>query len=55
MNETPTPTETPELSPEQIIEWLDGYRQLMWEVWKNNPELRKNWEKLNQDEHSHKG
>ncbi len=32
------------LSPEQMIEWLEGYRELMIEVWKNNPELRKQWE-----------
>jgi len=38
------------MSPEEIIEWLDGHRQLMWEVWKNNPELRKQWEMLNQDD-----
>ncbi|MBI4925783.1 MAG: hypothetical protein HY843_07650 [Bdellovibrio sp.] len=32
------------LTPEQIIEWLESYRELMIEVWKNNPELRKQWE-----------
>ncbi len=37
------------LSPEAIIEWLEGHRQLMFEVWKENPELRKQWEKLNED------
>ncbi len=35
------------LSPEQVIEWLEGYRELMIEIWKNNPELRKEWERLN--------
>jgi len=35
------------LSPEQIIEWLDGHRQFMFEVWEKNPELRKEWELLN--------
>lgn len=35
------------LSPEQIIEWLEGYRELMVEIWKNNPELRETWEKTN--------
>ena len=38
----------PQLSPEEIILWLDGYRQMMWEVWRKNPELRKQWERLNQ-------
>lgn len=37
----------PPLNPEQIIEWLEGYRELMIEVWKNNPELRKQWERNN--------
>ncbi len=35
------------LTPEQIILWLDGHRQFMFEVWKNNPHLREEWERLN--------
>lgn len=30
---------TPTLTPEQTVEWLDGFRQLMFEAWKNNPKL----------------
>ncbi len=30
--------ETPVLTHEQTIEWLDGFRQLMFEVWRNNPD-----------------
>ncbi len=40
----------PVMTAEQTILWLDGYRQLMWEVWKNNPELYKEWQRLNQCE-----
>lgn len=36
------------LSPEQIIEWLEGYRELMMEIWRNNPKLREEWERLNE-------
>lgn len=36
------------LTPEDIIEWLEGHRALMIEVWTQNPELRKQWEKLNE-------
>lgn len=39
---------TPTLTPEQIIEWLDGYRSLMFEVWKNNPKAREEWERVNE-------
>ncbi len=35
------------VSAEKRIEWLDGMRALMFEVWKNNPALRKQYEKLN--------
>lgn len=38
--------EQPRLTPEEIINWLDGHRQFMWEIWKQNPELRKRWEFL---------
>ncbi|EKD50942.1 MAG: hypothetical protein ACD_62C00392G0005 [uncultured bacterium] len=40
--------ELPVLTPEQVIEWLDGFRQFMWEVWQHNAQLRKDWERLNQ-------
>ncbi len=36
-----------QLTPEQIIQWLESYRELMFEVWNKNPELRKEWERLN--------
>lgn len=29
--------ETPLLTHEQTIEWLDGMRQFMFEVWRSNP------------------
>ena len=35
------------LTPEQIILWLDGHRNLMHEIWTKNPELRQEWERLN--------
>lgn len=38
--------ETPRLNSEQIIEWLEGYRSWMIEVWQNNPALRRRWEIL---------
>jgi len=28
----------PELSPAETITWLDGYRQLMLEIWARNPD-----------------
>lgn len=37
----------PSLTPEQIIEWLEGHRQLMIEIWKSNPGSREQWEKTN--------
>ena len=40
------------LTPEQIIDWLESYRELMIEVWNKNPELRKEWERLNKDKAS---
>lgn len=33
------------MSAEQCLEWLDGMRLFMFEVWKKNPELRKAYEK----------
>lgn len=30
-------------SAEQIIEWLDEYREFMFEIWKNDPELKEQW------------
>ncbi len=36
------------LTAEQTILWLDAYRQWMFEIWKNHPELRVEWEKINQ-------
>jgi len=43
--------ETPQLSHEQIIEWLDGHRQWMFEIWKNDPAARKKWEAINSPPH----
>ncbi len=28
------------LTPEQTIQWLEGMREFMFEIWKNNPEWR---------------
>jgi hypothetical protein len=28
-----------ELTAEEIIQWLEAYRQLMFEIWASNPEL----------------
>jgi hypothetical protein len=28
-----------ELSPEEIIQWLEAYRQLMFEIWACNSEI----------------
>ncbi len=39
--------EETKLTPEQIIIWLDLHRQFMFEVWSNNPELRRKWEEIN--------
>ena len=41
---------TPRLTPEQIIVWLDGHRAWTFEVWRQNPELRKRWERINERE-----
>lgn len=35
------------LTPEQIILWLEGHRKWMHEIWSRNPELRKQWENIN--------
>ena len=35
------------LTPEEVITWLEGHRQWMFEIWKNDPKLRKKWEKIN--------
>lgn len=37
----------PRISPEQCLEWLDGWRALMFEVWQQNPDLRKRYEQWN--------
>jgi len=36
---------SPPLTPEQIVAWLEGHRQLMWEIWKNNPGTYEVWKK----------
>ena len=36
-----------QLSPEQIIEWLEGHRELMIEIWTSNPGSKEEWERLN--------
>ena len=38
---------TPKLTAEQIVTWLDLHRQFMFEVWKNNPQLRERWLRIN--------
>lgn len=30
-------------TPEQVIEWLEGMRAFLFEVWKNNPEKLRQW------------
>ncbi len=35
----------PQLTPEQILTWLDQTRELMFEVWRCNPALRLKFEK----------
>ena len=42
--EQPWPTR--KLSAEETLNWLDSCRRFMFEIWKNNPNLRKIWEKL---------
>ena len=37
---------SPKLSAEDTLVWLDGYRQLMFEIWKKNPSLKRRFEKL---------
>lgn len=34
------------LTPEQALTWLDGWREFMFEVWRSNPHLRKEYERL---------
>lgn len=34
------------LSPEQCLEWLDGWREFMFELWQKNPHLRAEHERL---------
>ena len=36
-----------ELTPEETIQWLESYRQLMFEIWKANPDLYIEWQRLN--------
>lgn len=38
--------QSPQLTAEQCLEWLDGMRALMFEVWKHNPELKEKFIKL---------
>ncbi len=38
------------MTPEEIIQWLEGIRELMFEVWSKNPDLRKTWERLRDQE-----
>lgn len=33
------------MSPEQRLEWLDGVRAFMFEIWKQNPSLYKAYQK----------
>jgi hypothetical protein len=35
----------PDLTPEQILIWLDQTRSLMFEVWRRNPALRRKYER----------
>jgi len=34
------PVPASHLTPEQILTWLDGWREFIFEVWKQNPELK---------------
>lgn len=34
------------LSPEDCLKWLDSCREFMFEVWRSNPHLRKEYERL---------
>ena len=42
-----TPAVDHPLTAEEIIQWLDGYRQLMFEIWQNHPELYQKWKNIN--------
>jgi hypothetical protein len=35
------------LPAQKKLEWLDNWREFMFEVWRNNPELRKTYEEFN--------
>jgi hypothetical protein len=37
---------TVNLTPEQTLLWLDDFRELMFEVWRKNPSLRKQKQRL---------
>ena len=36
-----------DLTPEEIIQWLEAYRRLMFEIWEKNPELYERYQELN--------
>ena len=38
--------ETPKLTPEETLLWLDEWRAFTFEIWKCNPQQRKIWEDL---------
>ena len=40
------PVPATHLTPEQILTWLEGWREFQFEVWKKNPDLRDNYLKL---------
>ena len=40
------------LSAEEIILWLESHRNWMHEIWTQNPDLRKKWEKINETNES---
>lgn len=44
--------ESVKLTPEQCLEWLDGVRAFMFEVWRENPHLRREYERLRSKEGS---
>lgn len=41
-----------EPTAEESLDWLDGMRAFMFEVWKNNPDLRKQYEEFQESERS---
>lgn len=43
------------LTPEEIIQWLESYRRLMFEVWEKNPELYERHLKLQRRDQQHSG